>query len=205
MPTEAAATATGRPRPWLIVLLAIVAGFFLMVNFWPSAPATPAAAPRTQVRGTGGRGDGAVNPQDLQVKLDSLKAERPTPDATERNPFRFQPKAPPPPPPSAMVTPPPKPMVPDVPTGPVQPPPPPPPPPITMKFIGIVEGRQTGGKVAAFSDPPACRRVFYAREGEVVDGRYRLLKIGVESVVMEYPDGRGRTTIRLGGQECVGK
>ena len=41
------------------------------------------------------------------------------------------------------------------------------------------------------------------REGEIIDGRYRLVRIGVESVVMEYVDGRGRTTIRLSGQECV--
>ena len=41
------------------------------------------------------------------------------------------------------------------------------------------------------------------REGDIIDGRYRLVRIGVESVVMEYLDGRGRTTIRLSGQECV--
>ena len=44
-----------------------------------------------------------------------------------------------------------------------------------------------------------------AHEGDIIAGQYRLVKIGVESVVMEYVDGRGRTTIRLSGQECVGK
>ena len=34
------------------------------------------------------------------------------------------------------------------------------------------------------------------------DGRYRLVKIGLESVVIEHLDGRGRTTVAKGGQEC---
>lgn len=57
-------------------------------------------------------------------------------------------------------------------------------------------------KVAAFSD---CRATMRAREGEIIAGQYRLVRIGVESVVMEYVDGQGRTTIRMSGQECVGK
>ena len=46
--------------------------------------------------------------------------------------------------------------------------------------------------MAAFSD---CRSTMRGSEGEIIDGRYRLVRIGIESVVMEYPDGRGRTTI----------
>ena len=41
---------------------------------------------------------------------------------------------------------------------------------------------------------------FYGKEGEVVDGRYRILKIGVESIEIAYADGRGRQTIRQTGQ-----
>jgi hypothetical protein len=45
-----------------------------------------------------------------------------------------------------------------------------------------------------------------AREGEIIAGQYRLVRIGKESVVLEYADGRGTpTTIRQSGQECVGK
>jgi hypothetical protein len=66
--------------------------------------------------------------------------------------------------------------------------------------MGRLETR--GGIIAAFSD---CRTTMYGREGDLIDGRYRLVKIGVESVQMEYADGRGRTTIRMSGQECVGK
>jgi hypothetical protein len=115
-----------------------------------------------------------------------------------RNPFRFQPKAPPPPPETARV---PSRQTSPQPDEPQVPPGPPPPPPIPLKFIGTVEPKP-GDKVAAFSD---CRYTFKGREGDVIDGRYRLVRIGVESVVMEYADGRGRTTIRLSGQECVGR
>ena len=38
------------------------------------------------------------------------------------------------------------------------------------------------------------------KEGDIIDGRYRLLKIGVESADLAYVDGRGRQSIRLSGQ-----
>jgi len=41
--------------------------------------------------------------------------------------------------------------------------------------------------------------VFHGREGDVIDGRYRIVSIGVESIVLEHVDGRGRQTIRLTG------
>ncbi|MCA1649676.1 MAG: hypothetical protein LC753_05135, partial [Acidobacteria bacterium] len=138
----------------------------------------------------------SLDPGALDVRLEALKAERPGPDDEARNPFRFQPKPPPPAPPTVA---PPKALTPapvDVP-----PPGPPPPPPITLKFIGIIEAPGVG-KLAALSD---CRYTFRGREGEVIEGRYRLVKIGIESVTMEYLDGRGRTTIRLSGQGCDGK
>jgi hypothetical protein len=74
------------------------------------------------------------------------------------------------------------------------PPAPPPPPPITLKFIGVVQAR--GGTVAVFSDG---RDVFYGREGDVIEGRYKIIRIGVESVEMSYVDGRGRQRIPLTG------
>ena len=56
------------------------------------------------------------------------------------------------------------------------------------------------GKVGAFSD---CKASFPGREGEVIEGRYRVVRIGVESAVLEYLDGTGRTTLPLNGQACV--
>lgn len=197
MATETPASAvTNRPRPWLVIALGVALAVFLATRFWPSPQsAAPGPQARTQAR-SGGKpaDDGVIDPEDLKVRLESLKAARPDPGEVERNPFRFEPKAPPP-----DLNPKPRPVEPE---GPVVPPLPPPPPPIPLKFIGIVEGRGVG-KVAAFSD---CKRTFYGREGDTVDGRYRLLNIGVESVVMANLDGRGGPqTIRLSGQECIGK
>ena len=73
---------------------------------------------------------------------------------------------------------------------------PPGPPPIQLKFFGTVDTPR-GAKVAALTDGKA---VFHGREGDIIDGRYRIVRIGVESIVLEYADGRGRTTIPLRGQ-----
>jgi hypothetical protein len=70
-------------------------------------------------------------------------------------------------------------------------------PPIPLKFMGTVERGNL--KLAALTD---CKGFTYSgREGEPIDGRYLLVRIGQESVVMEYLNGTGRTTIRKSG-EC---
>ena len=66
-----------------------------------------------------------------------------------------------------------------------------------MKFIGIVEAPTHGQKIAILSD--GRNAPFYGKEGDIIEGRYRILKIGVESIEMAYLDGRGRQTIRLTG------
>jgi len=126
------------------------------------------------------------------VHLDSLSAERPKPESLQRNLFRFKPKAPPPPPPAPV-----RPAQPVEPVAPPGPPPPPPLAPISLKFIGIVEAPSHGEKIAILSD--GRNAPFYGKEGAIIEGRYRILKIGVESVELAYADGRGRQTIRLTG------
>jgi hypothetical protein len=82
----------------------------------------------------------------------------------------------------------------------VTPPPPPQPigpPPIQLKFIGVMQ-LPNGQKRAALSDG---RGTLSGGEGDVIDGRYRIVKIGIESIVMEYVDGKGRQTIPLRGTE----
>jgi hypothetical protein len=200
MATETPAAGTGRPRPWLLVALAVVMGIFLVTRLLPdnSAPsAAVASKPRAAVTVKGGQ---AVDPADLKVRLEELSAPRPGSNGGDRNPFRFYVKPPPPPPPPPPVT-----TAPPRPVGlPQTTDPsmigPAPPPPITMKYIGFMNTPQ--GRIANFSD---CRSTYRGREGEIVGGQYRLVRIGEESAVMEYPDGRGRTTLRMSGQECVGK
>jgi hypothetical protein len=173
-------------------------GILIVVGivYWQWPAASPGAVPSNQPRPRQAQQQPANAHGSLDVRLDALKQPAPEPTEADRNPFRFQPKRPPAPPP--MVAPPPQAVVPAQPVGPPPPPPgPPPPPPIPLKFIGTLEGKGPG-KVAIFSDGQGMPQ--YGHEGELVLGQYRVVKIGVESVVMEYADGRGRQTIPLRGQ-----
>jgi hypothetical protein len=198
MGTENPSPQAGRPRPLLLMALGVVLVIFLAMRFWPGNPAVAPAAPSNPGRAAAAEGgDVRVDPSELDVRLEALNAQTAAAEAGDRNPFRFKPKPPPPPPPPPPFTVRPVDRPPsDEPAGPPQPPPP---PPIPLKFIGIVEPKP-GDRVAAFSD---CRSTTSGREGSIILGQFRLVRIGIESVVMEYLDGRGRTTIRLSGQDCV--
>jgi hypothetical protein len=130
------------------------------------------------------------------VDLKSLEAERPEPGDSTRNPFRFRPK--PPPQPSAATVKQREEQAAEaakLASGPVEPPPP---PRIPLKYIGdMTDPKNPGKRVAILSDT---RGTYYGREGDVVEGRYRIVKIGVESIELAYLDGRGRQTIRQTGQ-----
>ncbi|MGH9410684.1 MAG: hypothetical protein ACRD1V_14665 [Vicinamibacterales bacterium] len=209
-PTDGAPAAAANPQGpsrGLLMLLVVVVVGALALWLWPAA--APTAEPSNQTRtARGPQGSRAAAP--LTVRLDALKQPEPQPAATERNPFRFQPKPPPPAPdqfgargahgaPGAPGS-----MAPER-SG---PPPLPPVPPIPLKFIGIenptpVAGRPEGqdtGKVAIFVNADGRGQPMYGREGQMILGQYRIVKIGIESVVMEYADGRGRQTIPLRGQ-----
>lgn len=176
----------------LLAALLVVLAAVVVYRYWtaPSSQAASASKVRTGAAGpaaTTGQGS-APTPQ---VRLDALNAERPEPATGERNLFRFKPRPAPPPPPShpaatggANAGPP-------VPVG------PPPPPPIALKFIGVLESPDRAQKIAVLRDD---RGVYQGREGDIIEGRYKILRIGVESIEMSYVDGRGRQTIRLTGQ-----
>jgi hypothetical protein len=192
--------ATQRPRPVILGLLGAVLVVLIVWAFRPAASQPPAPSnervqrpPAAPAAATGrARGQsGVTTPDQLQVRLGDLKQPPPQPDDAARNPFRFYVKPPPPPPPvPTRVAPPPTPTPPEN-LG------PPPPPPIPLKFIGTAE--QGSKRVAVFSDGRGLP--IYAFEGAAVLGQYRLVKIGVESVTMEYLDGRGRQIIPMrGGQ-----
>ncbi len=204
MATEPAAPSK-RPNPLLLALLGLTIAVAVVMKLMGSAsPGTPASNSSSAARSSaqarpdaaGGKG-GPIDPARLDVHLEVLEAERPAAAEAERNPFRFKPAPPPPAPPPVASKP-----APIVPSAPVGPPPPPPPPPITVKFIGLLD-LADGSRIAVFTDCSAGRRQSQAREGGTVDGRYRLVKIGRESVVIEHLDGRGRTTLAAGGQDCV--
>ena len=179
--------ATDRRKQILLGILIVVLGALGYRAFTTSQASSPSSNP-TRAIGPGaqsGRGNAATAPN---VHLDALNSERPKPVGPERNLFRFKPKAAPPPPAArgngAIES-----SAPPAPTG------PPPLPPIALKYIGTLQtngGRTTIAILTDGQGPP-----MYGKEGDTIAGRYRVLRIGLESIEMSYLDGRGRQTIRI--------
>ena len=153
---------------------------------------TAAPAPR----GASPAAPGAVPVAD--VKLELLQRTPPALEDAERNLFRFQARPALAPPPGPRAQPP------TATVGPVAPPPvavpsgPPPPPPIPVRFIGLVDAPTQGGRIAIFSDGRGT--VVYGKEGDIIEGRYKVLKVSPDAAELAYIDGRGRQTIRISGQ-----
>jgi hypothetical protein len=184
----------GRERRTQVMLgaLIVVLGAGAAYRFWPgTAASAPAVSSRGAARTSGGDAQEELAPD---VHLEALQQVRPKPGDVDRNLFRFKSKPAPPPAPSPVT---PRPAEQAPPPTPIGPPPPPPIPPIPFKFIGVLEVPGQSQRVAILSDP---RGVYHGREGDIIEGRYRILKIGIESVEMAEVDGRGRQTIRLSGQ-----
>jgi hypothetical protein len=173
----------------ILVVLLVVALWWNLGTGGPTAP-SGGIRPNAQASPRGRPAAGApavVEP----LALEALRAAPPEPRAAGRNPFRFGqqgaaapetgPAAGPAVDPSSIA---------QVPPG------PPPPPPIPLRFIGVVDETGRRLKLAVLSDG---RNVFYGREGDIIEGRYRIVRIGMESIEMTHVDGRGQQTIRLSG------
>ena len=173
-----------------ILIVAIVA-----VMVVGSGNDTSPRAASSRARAGGREAPAEETPPAAEVNLEILARARSEPMDLGRNPFRFRPKPPPPAPPAPPAA-----KLPDDQLGtamaPAVPAGPPPPPPITLKFIGLVQ-KADGTRIAVLSDG---KRPISGREGEEIEGRYKILKIGNESIEIAYIDGRGRQTIRLTGQ-----
>ena len=153
-----------------------------------SQPAPEAAGPSAQARPRPAAPD-----QIPAVNLAGLGRVQPEPSDTGRDPFRFE---------SAPAAgrsgattgpgagaPPPQPVM------PAEPQEPPGPPPVPLKFIGFAKQGQ-GRLYAVLRDE---RGVYYGAVGDVVEGRYRILRVAADAIEVSYVDGRGRTTIPLSG------
>lgn len=181
-----------RRRLGILVSILALVSLFAVARYWPSsddAASVPGRAPVVR-GGAGAAPPAAVSAPD--VRLHALDAEPPMPDEdTQRDLFRFQTRRAPPP---ASGAPRPSGAAPGV----DRPAPPPVPslPPIAMRYIGLVEAPEQSQKIAILSDG---RGIYQGREGDIIEGRYRILRIGGESLDMAYLDGRGRQTIRLSG------
>ena len=177
----------GPQRTRQLTLLGILVGALLV--YWvyqpgarPARTITPGSSP--QVAKTGAAG-GSILPPSL--KLSALGQPGENPD-TGRNPFRFgMPPPPPAPPPQAYVPPP-------VETAPPPPPPPPWPPPIQLTLVALWEDVNTRTRGATLADP-ATKTTYQVIQGTTIDGRYKVLKIGEQTVTVAYLDGSGQKTL----------
>ena len=183
----------GPERRRALALLAILAALVAWV-WWPAGPepgVVTAAAPAAGVS-PGGPSPVAANPLSAlqlpeQVNMAALE-RTPGALAVGRNLFRFGARPVPPPPPPVDVP---------VNTAPPAPPPPTGPPPVPLRLTGRVESPD--GRVVITLKDPSTGALFHASEGDVVDGRYRVIKVGVTSAVVAYLDGSGQRTVMLGG------
>jgi hypothetical protein len=175
----------------LVVLVVVLAA----VLYWRFGGTTPAPEPAAANKPKPASAEAQPSAQRtkqastaLPSPLNFAKLEQvPQETTAARNPFQFYTPPPPPPPPRpAAPPPPPQPVyVPPVDPG---------PPPISLKFIGKFQ--QNGVTVAMLTDG---KSQFSAAEGGIIDGRYRVVKIGLESVQIEYVNGKGRTTLPFRG------
>lgn len=132
---------------------------------------------------------------DLLAKVQNVEIE---PDA-QRNLFQFGAA---PPPVDTKPLPPVQPihignkhqMGPEPPPGPPTPPPTPTAPPIALKYYGFASPRASGHKRAFFLDNDD---IIMASEGELIKRRYKLVKIGVNSVTMEDTQFKSEQTLPL--------
>jgi hypothetical protein len=176
-----------------VLVIAVVAGLVA----W-SGGDDPVPPPRTRAAPPDRNAVTTDAAAPADVDLEALSRPRGEPLDSGRNLFRFRARPAPPPP-----SPPPQTRTPEalaqeqapmnLPPAPVGPPPP---PPITLKFIGIVE-KADGTRYAVLTDG---KRPISGREGQEIEGRYKILRIGNESLEIAYIDGRGQTTLRLSGQ-----
>jgi hypothetical protein len=157
-----------KPR-WLLaaaVALALVGAAYVFLR--PPAPA--AAGPAT------GEDRAPAGPEVPRIALDRLDRPRGETGIGRRDLFEF---ATPPPPPTTLPPIAEPPSVLDATPPPVTAPTPPPLPPLNIKYIGTLESRK-GLKVAMFLTEK--KEVLTGQVGELVANRFRVVRIGIESV-----------------------
>ena len=177
----------------------------------PKRPPSASITPLPQQRQTARRSETAIEdfkpsfklPEgadvsriDPTLKLDLMAKLRDLPlEGGERSLFDFgappKPKTPPPPvQPIKPVTPPTTAETPPVPVAPVKPPP----PPIPLKFYGYVNASRGGLRQAFFLDGDD---IFVAGENDMIRSRYKVVRIGVNSAVVEDTTNKNQQTLPL--------
>ena len=175
-----------RPGVRSLALLGVlaVAGCQAWRSTPPPEPTGATTVPPSNVADrSAGRPQLAVPPE---VRLEAAIPVHPGPVETSRNPFRL----------GLQRSTVPAPATEDRGSEPFEAPPGTRPATAPLKFIGIVEAPDSVRRVAVLSDG---RSMYYGRQDDIIEGRYRIVRIGVESIDLEFLDGGGRETIRLSG------
>jgi hypothetical protein len=183
-------TASERNKLKLLGVVAAAGGLFLLLR---PAPAPLASAPASAAAGGRPPVDSNFVARLPEIPLDELQQPRAR-FALGRNLFRYPPPPPPPPPsPEELARlrreaeqiarrrasdPPPKVL-----------------PTIDFKFAGYVETPR--GKIAALSRGD---QILLAREGEVVDRRFRIVRIGFESITVGFVGEDATRQLPITGQ-----
>lgn len=151
-------------------------------------PAPSAARTRDAQRTRPGAQQVAQSDLDPTLRLDVLEASRKVKyEAGGRNIFRME--EPPPPKPIASVRATPAPFPTPTPT--------PPPPPIPLKFYGFANKPGEAKKIFLSEGDPQSSTVFIAKQGDIVDRRYRVVQISASSVQIEDVLYNNKQTIPL--------
>lgn len=178
---------------WLSGLLIALVALAIVLVRRPAPAVRTAESPASPGAVAAASGSPAVS----GLRLDRLSAGPADLPAPTRDPFRFRP--PPAPRPanrsaaagSVAALP-----------GRASVPGPPPPAPIALRLIGLVEGARPADRIAVFVDPRLQGQgsPIYGREGDIIEGRYRIDRVGADWAELAYVDGSGRQTLRLAGQ-----
>ena len=166
----------------------------LAVALWWNLSSSPVPAGGPQAAGRR-PASATATPKDTPVetvRLDALAAPRPQPGDQRRDPFRFraarlQTDA------ASEMSQPAMQSTEEAGGGePIQPGP----PPIPLRFIGVVRIAEGQQLTAVLSDGNG---VYRGTEGDIIEGRYRIVRVRLDSVELAHLDGRGHQVIRMSG------
>lgn len=168
-----------KQRSGVIVLLALVV-VLVGINLARRTPAAP--APAAAAAPAAGRGETRLSPSEIPDALLAVAERKPSAQvqaaAVRRNIFEYaRVAAPPQQEPVAEA-----------------PPPPPPPPPAPVRFYGFAESSRGGKRQVFLTDGEG---VYLAAEGDVILQRYRLLRVGKDSIELEEVSGRQHWVVPL--------
>jgi hypothetical protein len=181
-------TTSPRRQLWLLIALVIAGTVIVTLRLLPSASDNTDGA----VQATGGVPETRQGNPVGDIRLESLESRDEASATPTRDVFQFESRRAEAP---EAVESRPSPPVDSTPPAPVGPPPP---PPIPLRYIGYLDQPGQIPRVAVLSDGRG--NVFNGKEGDIIEGRYRVLRIGTDSADLIYVDGRGQQTIRLSGQ-----